>query len=74
MKKLRGHLVHGMKFDGIGIHPMNLTLKESEWNLTTHLVGRNSISSLKPGHDEFLKLWNSMEFKGFHHFDYVNQT
>ncbi|KAJ9535247.1 hypothetical protein OSB04_un001661 [Centaurea solstitialis] len=39
----------------------NLTLKELEWSLTTRLVGRNSIHSLKPRNDEFLKLWNSKD-------------
>ena len=53
---------------------MNLTLKESECNLSTHLVGRNSIPSLKPTNDELLKLLNSMEFKGFHEVHYANQT
>ena len=58
---------------GIEIYWMNLTLKELVWNLTTFLVGRNSISPLIPRNNEFLKLWNSMEFKGLHPFDYLNQ-
>ena len=64
----------GMEFDGIGIHRRNLTLEELDLKLTTRLVGRNSIPSLKPRNDEFLKLWNSMEFKGFHQVHSANQT
>ena len=43
-------------------------------NFTTRWIGENSIPSLKPKNDEFLKLWNSMEFKGFHQVHSVNQT
>ena len=58
---LRGHLVRRLEFYGIGIHQRNLTMKELEWNLTTRLIGRNSIPSPKPRNGEFLKLWNSTE-------------
>ena len=46
---LRACLVRIMEFDGIGIHRRNLTLNELEWNLTTHLVGRNSLLHISQG-------------------------
>ena len=78
-----GCLFHRIGFDGIGIHrrnltlnelEWNLTLNELEWNLTRHLVGKSSIPSLKLRRDEFLKLWDSMEFKGFHQVYSAKQT
>ena len=58
---LRGRLVRRMEFDGIEIHRWNLNLKELEWNLIMRSVCRNSILSLKPRNDDFLKI---VEFNG----------
>ena len=44
------------------------------WNFTTHLVARNSIPLHKPRNDDFIRLWKSMEFKGFHQIHFANQT